>query len=131
MIPRWYKQPEYVEIWVEKNAMAGVFSSVLTKSRQVRIVPNGGWSSESFMKDNLNRLRFKMHDEWDEKRKIRRFKDAYVLYYGDYDPSGSRMVQNLKEALDEIGVEFEHVAITKEQIERFGLQDLTNPDSAD
>jgi hypothetical protein len=49
-IPRWYKQPEYVEVWVEKNAMAGVMSAILTESRQVRIVPNGGWASETFHK---------------------------------------------------------------------------------
>jgi hypothetical protein len=57
-IPRWYKQPKYVEVWVEKNAMASLFSSILTESRQVRIVPNGGWSSESFMKKNLDRLSY-------------------------------------------------------------------------
>lgn len=22
MIPRWYKQPKYIEVWIEKNAMA-------------------------------------------------------------------------------------------------------------
>ena len=54
-IPRWYKQPKYVEVWVEKNAMVSLFSAILTESRQVRIVPNGGWSSESFMKKNLDR----------------------------------------------------------------------------
>ena len=57
-IPRWYNQTNYVEVWVEKNAMAGVFSSILTKSRQVRIVPNGGWSSFSFESKNMRRLRY-------------------------------------------------------------------------
>ena len=26
-IPRWYKQPKYIEIWVEKKAMRGVFAA--------------------------------------------------------------------------------------------------------
>jgi len=117
-IPRWHNQPKYVEIWIEKNAIAGVFSSILTESRQVRIVPNGGWSSFSFKSKNFKRLRYyqSMSNE------------VYVLYYGDYDPSGARIVKNL--ALKRMGINFVHVAITKEQIERFGLQGLTNPDSA-
>jgi hypothetical protein len=52
-IPRWHKQPKYVEVWVEKNASASLFSAILAESRHVRIVPNGGWSSETFMKENI------------------------------------------------------------------------------
>lgn len=40
-IPRWYEQPEYVEIWIEKDASVEIFSSILG-NRQVRIVPNRG-----------------------------------------------------------------------------------------
>ena len=119
-IPRWHNQPKYVEIWLEKNAMAGVFSSVLTESRQVRIIPNGGWSSFSFESKNFKRLRYYQSMG----------KKVYVLYYGDYDPSGARMVKNLELALKRMGINFVHVAITKEQIEQFGLQGLTNPDPA-
>ena len=28
-IPRWYGQPAYVEVWIEKKAIAGVFQSIL------------------------------------------------------------------------------------------------------
>jgi len=119
-IPRWHNQPKYVEIWIEKNAMAGVFSSILTESRQVRIVPNGGWSSFSFESKNFQRLRYYQSIG----------KGVYVLYYGDYDPSGARMVKNLEIALKRMGINFVHVAITKEQIEQFRLQGLTNPDPA-
>jgi hypothetical protein len=30
-IPRWYKQPRFVEIWVEKNTMRGVFAATNNK----------------------------------------------------------------------------------------------------
>ena len=119
-IPRWYNQTNYVEVWVEKNAMAGVFSSILTKSRQVRIVPNGGWSSFSFESKNMRRLRYYQAMG----------KEVYVQYYGDYDPSGVRMVKNLEGALKRMDIHFEQVAIVKEQIEQFGLEELTNPDPA-
>jgi hypothetical protein len=130
-IPRWYKQPKYVEVWVEKNAMASLFSSILTESRQVRIVPNGGWSSESFMKQNIERLTSHTRVR-DDKTQWFKDRDVYVLYYGDYDPTGLRMVQNLKELLEDEDdlIHFEHVAITKEQIKQFGLEHLTNPDPA-
>jgi 5S rRNA maturation endonuclease (ribonuclease M5) len=121
-IPRWYKQPEYIEIWVEKKAMRGVFAAIIKDGdRQVRIAPNGGWSSRSFSEENRKRLL---------KKRRREGKDVYVLYYGDYDPSGLRMVQKLKEELTGIGVHFEHVAITKEQIRQFHLEHLKNLDLA-
>ena len=42
-IPRWHNQPVYVEIWIEKKAMAVVFQSILEEEgRQVRIVSNSG-----------------------------------------------------------------------------------------
>ena len=41
-LPRWYKQPKYVEVWIEKSAMASLFSEILSKSREVLVVPNGG-----------------------------------------------------------------------------------------
>ena len=91
---------------------------------------NGGWASESFMKDNLERLRTRTVTRDEEYRLIGR--DVYVLYYGDYDPTGLRMVQNLKKNLEGENerIHFEHIAITKEQIAQYGLEHLTNPDTA-
>jgi 5S rRNA maturation endonuclease (ribonuclease M5) len=64
------------------------------------------------------------------KKRRKEGKDVYVLYYGDYDPSGLRIVQKLKEELTDIGVHFKHVAITKEQIRQFHLEHLKNLDPA-
>jgi len=38
------------------------------------------------------------------------------------------MVRNLERDLKKLDIGFEHVAITKEQIAQYGLEDLTNPD---
>ena len=38
------------------------------------------------------------------------------------------LYENLKRDLKELGIGFEHVAITKEQIVQYGLENLTNPD---
>jgi hypothetical protein len=53
-----------------------------------------------------------------------------VLYFGDYDPTGLRMVRNLERDLKKLDIAFEHVAITKEQIAQYDLGNLTNPDPA-
>lgn len=116
MIPKWYKQPKYIEVWVEKNAIVGVMSAILSEtSHRVRIVPNGGWSSETYRHDNISRL---LHHRLNEG------KDTTVLYYGDYDPTGARMVKNLQDDLMEKGIGFERVAINEDQITEYNLKNI-------
>lgn len=117
-IPRWYKQPHYVEVWIEKDAMTGTFSSIL-KDRQIRIVPNRGWTGFEFLNNNIERLMKKQNEEG---------KDVHVLYFGDYDPSGDRMYRWLKQKLSDVGIGIKRVAITKEQIDEFDLGHLKNTD---
>ncbi len=119
-IPRWYKQTHYLEVWLEKDAVKGTFQSIL-KDREVRIVPNRGWSSLSFKNENIQRLLTKQ-----EEGKI-----VHVLYFGDFDPSGSAMDRNLAKDLNDAlrtGHTFERIALTKPQIRDFGLEHLKNPD---
>lgn len=119
-IPRWYKQTYYVEVWLEKDAVKGTFQSIL-KDREVRIVPNRGWSSLSFKNENILRLLTKQ-----EEGKI-----IDVLYFGDFDPSGLAMAKNLARDLSvALGTEhtFERIALTKSQINDSGLEHLKNPD---
>jgi hypothetical protein len=42
LIPLWYNQPEYVEVWVEKEAMTSILGSLL-KDKDVRILPHRGF----------------------------------------------------------------------------------------
>ncbi len=116
-IPRWHKQPHYVEVWIEKDAMTGTFSSIL-RERQIRIVPNRGWTGFEFLNNNIERLMKKQNEG----------KSVHVLYFGDYDPSGDRMYIWLKEKLSSAGIEIKRVAITKEQIDEFNLGHLKNTD---
>jgi hypothetical protein len=68
-IPLWLNQPKYVEVWVEKNAMASVIYSILNSSVKTAgeavwsdngvktiVAPHGGWSSYTFAKNNLDIL---------------------------------------------------------------------------
>jgi hypothetical protein len=89
-IPRWYKQPHYVEVWIEKQALASTFESFL-KGRDVRIVINKGFASWTFLHQNAQRLVQIVKE--DPNREI------HILYFGDFDPSGEDMDRHLNEAL--------------------------------
>ena len=112
-IPRWYKQPHYVEVWIEKLALADTFSSFL-KGRDVRITVNRGYSGWSFLYENCMRL-----------LEIKRSgKEIHILYFGDFDPSGDDMDNHLDSALCYFGlgdIDLQRVAVVEEQIEQFNL----------
>lgn len=61
--------------------MAGTLHSIL-EGRQVRIVPNRGWSSRTFLNDNIERVK----DKQEKEDKI-----VHVLYLGDLDPSQAQL----------------------------------------
>jgi hypothetical protein len=129
-IPRWIGQENYVEAFVEKDAIAGSIKSILdngdakseygAKSRQVVVVPNRGWSSYTFVMKNLNRLLLQR----------KRGKKVHVQYYGDSDPSGERMTaedSKLVKKLSGYDIHFERIAITEDTIRDFeGLEDIKN-----
>ena len=119
-IPRWHNQWHYVEIWVEKDAMAGTLSSIL-KGKDVKILPNRGFTSLTSLAESRDRLM-----KW-----WRMGKQIHILYLGDFDPSGDYMDTDLKRRLSRLGltsdvVDFKRIAVTKEQIREYRLP--YNPD---
>lgn len=82
--PRMKGQENYLEVWVEKDALSGVLKRV-TSQYHVPILVNRGYSSASAMYDSY-----------------KRFKDAFdigqsvtILYLGDFDPSGMDMIRDI------------------------------------
>lgn len=53
--PRWLDQPKYVEVWVEKQALAGVLSPI-ARRYHVPLMVNKGYSSASAMKAAADRM---------------------------------------------------------------------------
>lgn len=110
-LPRWKDQPEYVELWVEKDALAGVLAPIATEYH-VTLMVNRGYSSQSAMYEAG-----------------RRFKDAqeegkglHLLYLGDHDPSGEDMVRDVADRLEMFGVEdldVDKLALTMAQIREY------------
>ena len=135
---KWHKQPNYVEVWLEKTALLSTFRNFL-KDRHVRIVPNRGYPSWTFGYENFKRLERMSEEhyiEWTDKEKIETQrkvvkKQIHILYFGDYDPSGSDMDRFLKSGIADYFikyfglegiVQFEpRIAVTLDQIERFNL----------
>ncbi|NBJ15087.1 MAG: hypothetical protein FNP40_05860 [Dehalobacter sp. 4CP] len=109
----WASQDAFVEIWCEKDAIVSIISSIASQFG-VRTFPLHGFSSATALYGAAEMF----------KDARRAGKQVYIYYFGDYDPSGVHIdrsaIKNLKK---DHGVEpiFQRVAITPEQIERYGL----------
>ncbi len=110
-------QDNYIETWVEKDALSGVLKRV-TEPLGVPIVVNRGYSSASAMHDAYNRFLEAHHAG----QKI------VVLYLGDFDPSGLDMIRDIKNRIsefitgggyEEIDFEVKAIALTDAQIKRY------------
>jgi hypothetical protein len=89
-LPRMNGQDNYIEVWVEKDALSGVLSRV-TYKYHVPIVVNRGYSSVSAMYDAYNRF----IKAYRNNQKIK------LLYLGDYDPSGIDMIRDIRARITE------------------------------
>ena len=100
-------QDNYVEVWVEKDALSGILEPI-TDKYHVRLMVNRGYSSVSAMQ--------KASVRFDESNR-----DNTILYLGDHDPSGLDMDRDIKDRLYEFGVDVEvkRIALTMEQIEKY------------
>jgi hypothetical protein len=109
----WRDQPYYVEIWVEKDAIA----SIVVDEADSFGVPTfvcRGFASLSSLHNAAQTFR-RMTDLG---------KRVVVGYIGDYDPSGLCIDRKARETLaTDFGaqVEFERIAVTLEQIEGYDL----------
>ncbi len=109
-LPRWANQPEYAELWVEKQALAGVLEP-LASEFHVTLMVNKGYSSASAMFESAQRFRRRGGS-----------RPKTLLYLGDHDPSGEDMVRDIGDRLREFGVrgiDVKKVALTMDQVEQY------------
>lgn len=106
-LPRWDKQARYAELWVEKDALAGVLEP-LAQEFHVTMMVNRGYSSQSAMYEAA--LRFRQAK-----------KPGLLFYLGDHDPSGEDMVRDIQHRLTLFGAEVEvrKLALTMPQVEEY------------
>ncbi len=107
----WDNQDCYVEIWLEKDALAGVLSQE-TSSWDVPLMVTRGYPSLSFLHGAAETI-------------AAQGKPTHLYYFGDYDPSGldipRKVESDLREFAPDAEIEFKRVAVTREQIESMKL----------
>lgn len=102
----WADAAAYVEIWLEKDALAGVVYPV-TSTYDVPLMVARGYASLSFLHsaaEYINDLTV----------------PTYIYHLGDYDPSGVNAAEKIEETLRELAphadITFERLAVTRQQI---------------
>jgi hypothetical protein len=146
----WDNQGSYVEIWLEKEALAGVVVDI-TAEFDVPLMVTRGYPSVSFLHEAAEAMgrasgrvrptRAEIEQDLDDlhsgdrtrgqaaraRQEARRgSREVFVYYFGDHDPSGVDISRNVEERLynfanDEYIVNFKRVAVTEQQIEWFDL----------
>jgi hypothetical protein len=107
----WADAGAYVEIWLEKDALAGVIMPV-TSMYDVPLMVARGYASLSFL-----------HEAADQIGELE--VPAYIYHFGDFDPSGvnagEKIEQTLREMAPEAEIHFQRAAVTPEQISQWNL----------
>jgi len=103
--------PVYVEVWCEKDALAGVLMEE-TEVYDVPLMVARGYSSLSFLHSAAKAIEAKG-------------KPAYIYHFGDLDPSGVDAARDIEAKLRRYApgaeIHFERPAVTREQVERWNL----------
>jgi hypothetical protein len=107
----WNDQDCYVEIWLEKEALAGVLIDV-TAEYDVPLMVTKGYPSLSFLHSAAEQIASQQ-------------KPTFLYYFGDRDPSGvdiDRFVaQELRRYAPDADISFERAAVLPEQIAIYDL----------
>jgi hypothetical protein len=109
----WRDALEYVEIWLEKDAIAGTVYPV-TSENDVPLMVTRGYCSETFAFEAIEQ-------RGDDRRPY------HVYYLGDFDRAGRDAARSLRKKLGQFGAEkgievvFTDLAVTAEQVGGLGL----------
>lgn len=107
-------QNQFIEVWIEKDALSRLFSRITSQYRISTVVCRG-FSSVTFLNDFKERTLYY----------AKKGKKPIMLYFGDFDPSGNEMLEAMKTTLtlemELKGVIFRRIALTQDDIFRYKL----------
>lgn len=107
----WAEQDVYLEVWCEKDALAGVLVDV-TGTYDVPLMVSRGFASVTYLYETGQHI-------------AEIGKPAHIYYFGDHDPSGldipKQVERGLREHAPEADIHFERVAVTEQQIVDWNL----------
>ncbi len=108
----WLESPVRVEVWVEKDAMAGKLKPVVRDEYGLDLYVSRGFASETYLQEAGAHIRSDG-------------RPTYVYLLTDFDASGMGIAETVEERLAEmaypVDVFVERIAATPEQIEEYGL----------
>lgn len=125
VLPRWWGQPEYVELWIEKDGLLGALHSWVADMGVTVRAPQG-YGAWEFVNQNVERIKMLMDQRAVEPGHV------HIIYLGDLDPSGKDIPRFARqEMLTHFGLEvdFQELALNVEQVKQYQLPEI--PDSAD
>jgi hypothetical protein len=111
---KWADQPNYCEVWIEKDALVGVIEPTC-QELDVACLSCRGYLSQSEAWQSAMRLKDAMGDG----------KLATVLHLGDHDPSGIDMSRDIQDRLNlfcgtgDGTVAVERIALTMKQVRKY------------
>ena len=107
----WEDQKNYVEVWIEKDALVGVIERVCDKWR-VPYFACRGYNSQSEQHKAGRRLAEKIDDG----------KNVTILHLGDHDPSGLNMTDDNTDRLTMFSghrINLKRLALNMDQVEQY------------
>lgn len=108
-LDKWKGQPNYVEVWVEKDALVDIVGQAC-EPIDTPFFSCRGYTSQSEMWTAAQRF---LRQDYRENR--------VIIHLGDHDPSGIDMTRDIQERLNMFGanVFVKRVALTMEQIDAY------------
>jgi len=110
-IDKWADQSCRPEVWIEKEALAGVVEGVCHEL-DISFLCCRGYTSQSEM--------------WSSAMRLKAMKEAgqvpMILHFGDHDPSGIDMSRDITDRIKMFmgGVELKRMALNLDQVEEYG-----------
>lgn len=108
----WEDQDHRIEVWIEKDALIGVFEPVC-QELDVPVFSCRGYTSQS--------------EAWVAGRRLRTWlahgQTPVILHFGDHDPSGIDMTRDIIDRLELYGgspIKVERVALNRDQVDEYG-----------
>ena len=109
LLDKWEGQPNYVEVWVEKDALVDIIGQACNPL-DTPYFSCRGYTSQSEM--------------WTAAQRFIRQKNRegrYIIHLGDHDPSGIDMTRDIQERLEMFGADVyvKRVALTMNQVNTY------------
>ena len=133
-VDRWFGQPTYVSVWVEKDALSGVFEKPCD-DLGVGFFACKGYPSHSALWQWLQKLEEAYQtsqepviDDDENELDVEPIQEAVVLYFGDHDPDGWQIPRSAEETVNTLAqvhgldvppIRFIRVGLLMSQIKKY------------